>query len=344
MCNDMAQTPPTQIARLARLAGLLLPLLCAACANPTLQDSGQERVPPRLTATAAIMEDGYRLPLRRWGNEDGAVAMLLAIHGFNDYSNAFAGLGTRLAARGFLIYAFDQRGFGNTAQRGRWAGTKRMTRDLRHVAELLRRRHPGLPLSVLGESMGGAVLMAAMGRGLSADGFILLAPAVWSRDSMNPFMRLALWAGAHTLPGLELTGEGVDIQPSDNLPMLRALSADPLVIKATRVDALWGITNLMDDAKTSAGGLRGPLLLLYGEHDDVIPARAYCGLLGELPGRIPGARMVLYRDGWHMLARDLQGERVIDDIAAWLSAADSPLTSEEEIHFGSGRIRAFCDV
>jgi len=340
----MVQTPLSQIARLIRLAALSLPLACIACAQPSLQNPGHKQITSRLAPTAAIMDDGYRLPLRSWRNADSARAMVLAIHGFNDYSNAFAALGSHLERRGILTYAYDQRGFGATVQRGHWAGTDRMLQDLRQIVRLLRLRHPDLPLYLLGESMGGALLIAAASRGLTADGFVLIAPAVWSRDRMNPLLRLALWIGAHTLPGLELTGEGVDIRPSDNLPMLRECSTDPLVIKATRIDALWGVVNLMDEAKASSGGLRGLLLLLYGEHDDIIPPDAYCDLLHELPRPTPRTRLVLYRDGWHMLTRDLQGKRVIDDIFAWLTDTGGPLPSSEEIHLDSERFRSFCGL
>jgi alpha-beta hydrolase superfamily lysophospholipase len=288
------------------------------------------------------MEDGYLLPLRRWGAQDGAGALVLAVHGFNDYGNAFEAIGSMLAVQGLLTYAYDQRGFGETSRPGRWPGSDHMIADLERVADLLQQRHPGLPLYLLGESMGGAVVMAAAAEGLTADGYLLLAPAIWSRDSMNPLVRLTLWAGVHTLPWLELTGEGIDIRPSDNLEMLRAYSADPLVIKATRIDALWGVTNLMDRAKRSAGGLRGPVLLLYGENDDIIPPRAFCDLLDRIPDRIPNLRMVLYRNGWHMLARDLQGERVIADIGAWISDPEGPLPSGEETNPESERIRELC--
>jgi alpha-beta hydrolase superfamily lysophospholipase len=316
--------------------------LPAACANPELQDFGTERGSPRLAGTEAVMEDGYRLPLRSWGDARGATSLLLAVHGFNDYGNAFGRLGSILAREGVLVYAYDQRGFGDTAQRGRWAGTERMARDLRQVVELLRRRHPSLPLYLLGESMGGGVVLTASARGLSPAGIILVAPAVWSRDGMNPLLRLVLWAGAHTVPGLELTGKGVDIRPSDNLTMLREFSADPLVIKRTRVDALWGVTNLMDQAKRSVPGLRGPVLLLYGENDDIIPRNAFCSLLERLPESAPGLRIVIYRDGWHMLTRDLQGDRVIADIAAWLTDPRAFLPSGEEARPRSRRTRMLC--
>jgi alpha-beta hydrolase superfamily lysophospholipase len=288
------------------------------------------------------MDDGFRLPLRRWEPEREAKAQVLAVHGFNDYANAFAGLGPYLAGKGVLTYAYDQRGFGATGSRGRWAGTERMIADLRAVARLLRRRHPELPLYLLGESMGGGLVMAAEAGERIADGALLLAPAVWSRETMNPFQRLLLWAAAHSLPWLELSGRGLDIHPSDNVPMLRALGADPLVIKETRVDALWGVTNLMDRAASSAPALPAPALILYGEHDEIIPRVAFCAALRRLPRGDDNLRLVLYRDGWHMLARDLQGQLVLADIAAWILERGAPLPSGEEVRPDSPRLVHFC--
>ena len=332
--------------RFGHLAGVTAAALAAAiasaCAHPELQEVPTAPASAHLAATAVIMDDGYRLPLRRWGDADYARALLLAVHGFNDYAKAFEQLGSSLAAEGLLVYAYDQRGFGATAQRGRWAGTERLVLDLEKVVALLRRRHPQRPLYLLGESMGGAVALAALERGLEPAGTILVAPAVWSRDSMNPLLRLLLWGAAHTFPALELTGEGIDIRPSDNLPMLRQLAVDPLVIKGTRVDALWGVTNLMDHAKGSARGLHGPVLLLYGEHDDIIPANAFCRLLRDLPDPSPELRIVLYGRGWHMLTRDLQGDRVIRDIAAWLTEPAARLPSGEETRPGDGRLAEIC--
>src|SRR5208282_2316330 len=118
------------------------------------------------------------------------------------------------------------------------------------MVRLVRERHPDKPIYLLGESMGGAVVMTALAR---ADrprvaGAILAAPAVWGRAAMDLGKRVLLFLGAHTVPWHRLTGEGLHITPSDNREMLIALAKDPLVIKETRVDTIWGLVNLMDSA------------------------------------------------------------------------------------------------
>jgi alpha-beta hydrolase superfamily lysophospholipase len=288
------------------------------------------------------MEDGYRLPLRRWGDPSRARALVLALHGFNDYGNAFAGLGDYLGAQSVLVYAVDQRGFGTTAQRGRWPGEERLVADLLALVDLLRERHPGLPITLVGESMGGAVLLAASPRLRDVQGLVLIAPAVWSRDTMPGYQRLALAAAARTLPGLELTGRGLGIRPTDNDPFWRAYSADPLVIKATRVDALWGVTNLMDLAARTSPPPDIPLLLLYGERDQIIPKGAFCTWLRRVDDQQPGVRLALYGKGWHMLTRDRQGAWVLADIAAWIQDPAAALPSGQETAIDGGRIKDLC--
>ncbi|MGE5155305.1 MAG: lysophospholipase [Bdellovibrio bacteriovorus] len=297
---------------------------------------------PRLGSEAAVMDDGYRLPLRRWGDPSRARGLVLALHGFNDYGSAFAGLGDYLGAQDRLVYAVDQRGFGTTAQRGRWPGEDRLVSDLLALVDLLRERHPGLPITLVGESMGGAVLLAAAPRLRGIQGLVLIAPAVWSRDTMPGYQRLLLAAAVRTFPGLELTGRGLGIRPTDNDPFWRSYSADPLVIKATRVDALWGVANLMDQAARSSPPPDIPVLLLYGEHDQIIPKGAFCAWLRRIDERQSGLRLVLYDKGWHMLTRDRQGAWVLADIAAWIQDPTAPLASGQETAIDGGRIKDLC--
>ena len=142
------------------LALAALAALAAACA-PRLQAVGPPVAAPALDGAALIAADGARLPLRRWLPDGPPQAVVVALHGFNDYSNAFADTGATLAARGVAVYAYDQRGFGATARPGLWAGADAMVADLAAMAALARDRHPHVPLYLLGDSMGGAVVMVA---------------------------------------------------------------------------------------------------------------------------------------------------------------------------------------
>src|SRR5690606_10037173 len=89
-------------------------LLLSGC-TPAYQPMGLPATQPALADRALIAAAGFELPLRRWLPEAGGPqAVVLALHGYNDYSNAFDGAGRSLAARGIAVYAYDQRGFGAT--------------------------------------------------------------------------------------------------------------------------------------------------------------------------------------------------------------------------------------
>ena len=273
-----------------------------------------------------IAADGARLPLRRWLPDGAPKAVILGLHGFNDYSHAFAAPAAAWAKDGIATYAYDQRGFGAAPERGRWPGRDALAAEAAAACGILRRLYPGVPLYLLGESMGGAVAVVTMSGESGTpipdvDGVILAAPAVWGRATMDLVPRVALWIGVRFAPGLTLTGQSLHILASDNIPMLRALGRDPLVIKQTRVDTIWGLVNLMDAALAAAPRLRAPLLLIYGAHDEIIPKRAMRRFVRDLPPQPRGRRSFsYYRHGYHMLLRDLEGPLVSVDVAGWILA------------------------
>ena len=316
---------------------LLLLASLAGCATPVVQPRGEHPTTPRLEAERVIAADGATLPLSNWQPHGTPRAVVLALHGFNDYRNAFAEVGSFLATRDIAIYAYDQRSFGATAQPGIWPGSELLAEDVRTVAALLREAHPGRPLYLLGESMGGALAMSVLAETPGvADGTLLVAAAVWGRETMNPLQRGALWLLAHSFPGMQLSGRGLDITASDNRAILRALHDDPLVLKDARTDALWGLTNLMDRALAAAPALTMPTLVLYGERDEIIRPRPTCRMLSTLPD---SARVAIYPNGYHMLTRDLGARVVLEDIATWLADPAAPLPSGHE----TNELPALCD-
>ena len=258
--------------------------------------------------------------------------MLLALHGFNDSRDAWELPAPGLAAQGIALYAPDQRGFGATEARGLWPGADALADDALALLALLRARHPNARLVAMGESMGAAVLMhmATRGAAIPADGLVLLAPAVWGRASMNLFMQAGLWLVAAFTPGLTVTRPpGIRITASSNQQALRALGRNPLTIRATRFDTLRGLVDLMDLALAAAPRMPAlPTLALYGARDEIIPKAATRATWAKLPG--PPIRRLYYREGYHLLLRDLARAAPLADIVAWLRAPAGPLPSGAE--------------
>jgi alpha-beta hydrolase superfamily lysophospholipase len=345
----MVLSPARARERATLFARLGVAALCcctlAACVTPRMQTALGDSQDPRLEADAAVMDDGARLPLRAWTPNEPPIAAILAVHGLNDYSGGFAASGTFLAGRGFVVYAFDQRGFGRAPQNGIWAGGDRMADDAWHLARLLRARHPGIPLYALGESMGAAVLLHALQRHSAAwiDAVALSAPAVWSRGEMRRYQRLPLNVLAHSWRGLKLSGRITGRMPSDDPETLRWLREDPLVIQRARVDVLWGVADLMDAVTLEPIGLGPPTLVLYGAHDQIVPPQPMCAWLGALPasGQWQAA---LYPSGWHLLTRDLDAARVLADLAAWFERPGAGLPSGADLGDPVGRVCALTGV
>ncbi len=304
-----------------RFAGIMLAALLSACA-PYVQLGGPPQTTPMLAADTVVMDDGYALPLRRWlpneGQRAAPRAVLLAVHGFNDYSNAFVLAGPALADRGVAVFAIDQRGFGATPTRGFWPAEDRAVSDIHQTVRLLRSVYSGVPVYVLGDSMGAAMVIAAFTADAAppVDGVILNAPAVWGRDTFNVFYRMLLWTFAHTVPGYTVTGKGVQVTISDNRDILRQMSRDPLMIRETRFDALYGLVHLMDRALDRAPQLDGRVLVLYGLKDEVIPRPSMCRFVERVN---PRATVRFYPQGYHLLLRDLQAANVIADIDEWMA-------------------------
>lgn len=281
-----------------------------------------------------LTEDGATLPLRHWLPKTEARAVIIALHGFNDYSRFFESPGEYFSRQGVACFAYDQRGFGMAPQRGLWAGGETYTKDLQDLVRLVKQRYPKRPVYLLGESMGGAIVITAMNRTDMPEvaGVILAAPALWARSTMPWYQTGLLWTLAHSLPWLTLTGEGVHVVASDNIDMLRAMGRDPLVIKATRVETVYGLTDLMDAAFDSAASLRGNTLMLYGEKDEIIPKEpTYAFLQQFLQAGASKKTVAIYQHGYHMLLRDLQAPTAWKDITAWMTASSDNLPSGADI-------------
>ena len=160
--------------------------------------------------------------------------------------------------------------------------------------------------------------------GLTADQLILKAPAVWGAQSMPMYQRLSLYTMNLIAPEMSFTGRGLSslgIRPTDDPEVSRDLSRDPLVIKATRVSSLAGVTELMGRAQTQTNLPSQRTLVLYGLRDRIIPPQPVCDWLTNLNSATPTtlkADFIVYKEGWHMLTRQLRARETVEDIAHWI--------------------------
>jgi alpha-beta hydrolase superfamily lysophospholipase len=309
-------------------------LALAACAQPEVQTRLTPPVDftgPRMEPDAFVVRDGARLTMRSWAPSGRAPdVVLVALHGINDSSAAWRLAGPWWAERGATTYAYDQRGFGRSPGRGVWPGPL-MQDDLRDVVDLVRARHPGLPVVVVGESMGGAVGIAAFAstRPPAADRLVLLGPAVWGWSSQSWLNRASLWvtarvAGTYAVEPPEWATR--DVLASDNLIELIRSGRDPAFITATRFDVVHGLVDLMETAARDLGQTGVPTLLLYGADDDLVPKPALRRAL-ERAGPAPDLRTGWYREGRHLLNRDLSAVTVFADVLAFARDPEAPLPS-----------------
>lgn len=317
-----------------RLAVLLAALMLTACTPLVVQQADRPELGfqgPRLERDRFVSFDGARLGLTTWDatTPGGPWAVVIAVHGMNDYSNAFHLAAPWWAGQGVTTLAYDQRGFGRSPQRGVWGGDELMVEDLRTIVALAHARYPHALVTVLGESMGGAVTIEAFAsdRPPAADRVVLLSPAVWGWSTQPLPNKTLLWFAARfTGPKVYTPPDWLTskVSPTDNRAELIAMGKDPLMVWGARSDTIYGLVAMMQKAWEEVGQVRPPTAYFYGAHDQIIPKKAAFTAARRLKRT---DRSAYYAHGWHLMTRDRQGPMVWADILAFIKDPDAPLPS-----------------
>lgn len=319
---------------IAAAASLVMLSACAPTVQPTVPGNGSaangSAHAPTLTSDLYVAADGTSLPVAVWpAAAEKPKAVILGLHGFGDYRKAWDEPAQIWSQDGIITYSYDQRGFGGSPTRGRWPGTEALVDDAKAMVSLLRARHPGVPLYLAGESMGGAVALVAEDRGAEIDGLILLATALRSRDTFGPVATAGLWFFAHTIPWFPSGPTSIDYQPTDNPKTLEKLRNDPQILRQARLDMGYGLVDLMDAARESAARVHVPYLMMHGLGDRIIPQQPVKAAIEIMPPR-PDSKLAFYKQGYHLLLRDKEGKTVAADVAVWIADHEAALPSGAE--------------
>jgi len=139
------------------------------------------------TTTTVTASDGLALHTHRWLPEDRPKGVVQIAHGLGEHSARYARLAEALTAAGYAVYAHDHRGHGRSAEdadHGFFAdkdGWDLVIGDLRAVTRVAQEEHPGLPVFLLGHSMG-----SYMARGYVIENSRDLAGLVLSATGGDP--------------------------------------------------------------------------------------------------------------------------------------------------------------
>lgn len=121
-------------------------------------------------------------------------AVILCLHGLGLHGGAFKGFGEQMARQGIATYALDMRGFGRWNDKGETSllSFPDCLGDVEAKIAEIERLLPGLPIFLLGESLGGAVAIhyAAQNQTSSVKGLILSAPARLDTNHHRELMRV----------------------------------------------------------------------------------------------------------------------------------------------------------
>ena len=276
--------------------------------------------------------DGLALPTRAWLPDEPAKARadLVLVHGLGEHVGRYDALGTRLAAEGYAVHGYDQRGHGRAeGPRAQVDRFEQLVDDLADVVARVRAAHPDRPLVLFGHSMGGVVALRAAQTGVvEPDALLLSSPALRVGGDVPGWLRALLMRLAGPFPDLPT-------QPLD----VSAISRDPAVVEAYRDDpAVFhgpvkarmaaelvraGAAALADagasvEAPPSQGPREAPVLIVHGKGDRIADPAASEELHRAMAGR--EATLELYDDGPHELFNDPLREAVLADVLGWLDA------------------------
>jgi acylglycerol lipase len=120
---------------------------------------------PNSTSQMPIWSKNISVPYRSWIPRDKPHQVVLCVHGLGFSSESFSEFGRSMARRGVAVYALDVRGFGKWMQRSAdKVDFEACMNDVEAALRALHKSYPGVPVFLVGESMGGGIALQATSR------------------------------------------------------------------------------------------------------------------------------------------------------------------------------------
>lgn len=263
--------------------------------------------------------DGDNIALQDWPLPEGVAlrGVVLIVHGLGEHAGRYDHVARRLNRWGFAVRGYDQYGHGESdGVRGVLPTSARLIDDLTDVMQSTRARmEKGLPLVLLGHSVGGLVAACQVAlRKVPVDGLVLTSPAL--ATGLNPIQKMLLSILPRVAPNFTL-GNGVDP---------RFISHDPDVVAAYRSDP-WvhdrvsgRLARFIADAGpvaiARAGAWKVPTLLMYAGADKVVDPAGSRAFAAAAPAEMVTTHC--FEGMYHEIFNELDAEPVFEMLRQWL--------------------------
>ncbi|MDR0285605.1 MAG: lysophospholipase [Propionibacteriaceae bacterium] len=238
-------------------------------------------------------------------------ALVVIVHGLCEHLGRYDYVASRLVAQHIAVFRFDHRGHGRSGgQRVFYADFNEIVDDTNVAFEYARVAVPGLPVFVLGHSMGGYAATLFATKYPEKPAGVILTGAL-SRYNLQLAGPLPLAAPPLTYLPNEL-GAGVCSDPA----VAEAYLQDPLVEKQMSV----GLINTWADGvaylKREAAAFVAPALILHGAADGLVSNLDSRELYGDIGSADKSLR--IYTGLMHEILNEYDKDDVIADILQWI--------------------------
>ena len=260
---------------------------------------------------------GHSLYFRYWEPEEQARAIILLVHGAGEHCTRYQHLAEYFSSRGYAIAGFDHIGHGKSD--GQYGFVERFDDHLESLGNFrqqLERDFPGLPVILLGHSMGGLISsLYLLQHQHQFIGCALSGPAI-KTDLQPPAIQILLIRLlsrlAPKLGVLQLDAAGV----SRDQVVVDDYCADPLVfhgkMSARMVAEMFAGMNRIQE---QAAKISLPLLLLHGGGDVMTAPSGSQFLHDHVSSK--EKTLKIYPGLYHEIFNEPEQQEVFADLLGW---------------------------
>jgi len=232
--------------------------------------------------------------------------IVVMVHGYAEHSNRYAHVAAALASDGAAVYAEDHIGHGHSdGERALIADFEHVVDDLATLVDLARGDHPGLPVIMLGHSMGGLLASRFAQRHPEVPAGLILCGAVvgdwnWAREVLE----------GDDMPPAPDEWSGMSRDPRT----VHEYTTDPLVYRgAYKRPLLEAEVIALDRFKDQIDRVENPVLFLHGEADPYVPFETSMAAAKAFPTYDLTVRV--YPEARHEVLNEINKAEVIGEVA-----------------------------